>query len=149
MWGMLILPPPVLGSCCHFPTSVRNPQCWIQPLLFALKLSLGKIFNLNRRKFLSVKCGFLGGRASTASYLWADSLCRTNSVSSEWAPSFLGMDFWGVCGKRGCAKRKQKIPCSAETFSLFLVPDAGNSLLFCPAGGGAGGCCGLRAFTGC
>lgn len=41
-------------------------------------------------------------------------------------------------------KRKQKIPCAAESFSLFLVPGAGNSLLLsalvCPARGGAGGC---------
>lgn len=49
---------------------------------------------------------------------------------------------FGVCvGKRGWCQREQKIPCAAGTFSLFLVPGAGNSLLL-STGGGAGGCSG-------
>lgn len=50
------------------------------------------------------------------------------------------MDFWGVCGE----EETEDSLCCRESFSLFLVPGAGNSLLLsalvCPARGGAGGC---------
>lgn len=89
---------------------------------------------------------FWGVRASTASYLWADALsfpCAEQTLF-PWSglPHSWGMDFWGVCGEEELCQRKQKTPCAAETFSLFLVPGAGSSLLLsdllCPARGGAG-----------
>lgn len=94
---------------------------------------------------MNVKCIFLGVEQAQQTICGA-SLCRTNCVSLEWLPHSWGWIF-GVCGgKRGWCQREQKIPCAAETFSLFLVPGAGNSLLLSellsPAGGGTGGCSG-------
>lgn len=88
---------------------------------------------------------FFGGRASTADYLWADSLCRTNPLSLEWGSLIAGGWIFGVfVEKRDCPRGKRRFLVAAETFSLFLVLEIPFCFLtwFCPARGGAGGCSG-------